>query len=78
MFLCVFVIPVLLRINQIVTTNQTEKKHEEFIYRSIFLELILLMKCTHYLKDEELKLTCDETENVYHPLYIKDIEYNVS
>lgn len=26
------------------------------------------MKCTHYLKDEELKLTCDVTENVYCPL----------
>ena len=78
MFLCVFVIPALLGISQIVTTTQTEKKHEEFIYRSIFLELIPLMKCTHYLKDEELKLTCAETENVYHPLSIKDIEYNVS
>ena len=52
----------------IIITNPMVTNHEETVNRFMLLEVIFLMKCTHYLKDEELKLTCDITENVYCPL----------
>ena len=35
----------------IITTNPMDTNHEKTINRVISLEVILLMKCTHYLKD---------------------------
>lgn len=62
-------ITVFIKKKRIFTTYHTDKEDEKTINRFMLLELMLLMKWTHYLKDVLLKFILDK-QKISTALYL--------